>query len=623
VLPAHTVVRGAPGSAIDIVAATADGRAAVTQDADGNTRLWPTLDGSAEPIVLRIAAASELAIVQDGSQFLIASLDAAGGLELERVAQDGTLIHRGAFDHEIAIDQLAVTSHDLLALRADQTIEVIGSDGVSRGRLATPAGERTLSLATRGDRAIAIVQRGKDDHVRALDLAKLGWGEPLAKFHAVAARFALSPNGELLAFANTANSVLAIDLVTNEQRPVCALAVGSNETLGGVQQVPLGFIDDRTIACLAFGQVSWYPVTGSTATFVHVAPQPELVAFGGERQLSGEGMALGIAAQKSMQYLGYLAGDPTSMHASPLGMTLLHGNAPPLVLDRALAVKQELALAPAFDDALPLDSTHVLRSDAVPGKGFAISILELGAPRAEKITTSTDYAIHFDPAANLLAVAQDTHVVVYPYDTSHHRFGQATLLDGATGRVFVTDPARADGIAVVVVENRGGVADTVRVREYRARDIERSGGVVAARSYELGGDVIAVDRAARAYLSTGTTVQSYVAGDMHAALLVAKLELAGRPVIAPNEDATAALILGDHKMTMIESDGHVRWTVPVDNAVDAGWIAGEPFVRFAAGLAKVDARSGALRERRCGWQFALVTTKIESSGNAASVCDAE
>jgi len=174
-----------------------------------------------------------------------------------------------------------------------------------------------------------------------------------------------------------------------------------------------------------------------------------------------------------------------------------------------------------------------------------------------------------------------------------------------------------------VVENLGGVADSVRVREYRARDIARGGTASAARSYDLGGDVIAVDRAARAYLTTGTSVQSYVAGDLHAPILVAKLALAGRPVIAPNPEATAAIVLGDHRMILMESDGHVRWSVPIEGAVVAGWTEGVPFVRFAAGMATVDPRTGALRDRRCGWKFALVTTKIDNPGNAASVCDAE
>src|SRR3569623_1334021 len=292
---AHPVVHGAPGSAIDIIAATADGRAAVTQDGDGNTRLWPTLDGTAEPIVVRMATAS------------------------------------------------------------------------------------------------------------------------------------------------AASTVTTVDLVSNNQRVVCSLTASTAQPqTGAIQQLPLGFIDDRTLACFAFGQVSWYPIAGGAPTFVHVAPQPELVAFGGERELSGEGTALGIAAEKSMQYLGYVAGEPTSVHDSPLGLMFLHGSEPPLVLDRALAVKAEIPLAPAFDDALPIDDAHVLRSDPALGKGFELALAEPGIHRSTKITTSTEYAIHFDAAAKLLVAAQAAHVAAFPYDSTHPRIGAPTMLDGPPGREFVT-----------------------------------------------------------------------------------------------------------------------------------------------------------------------------------------
>jgi hypothetical protein len=606
------IIHGAHGNAIDIVAASADGRAAVTQDADGNTRLWPALDGTAEPIVLHIATAAELAIVRDGDDALVGSLDPAGGLQLVRVARDGTPRVRVGLT---GVGQLAATSHELLALRDDQTISVIAGDGASRGVLAAVPGERVVSLVTRGDRALAVVQRGADQHARAIDLEHLTWGDALATFHAVTPRFALSPNGEMLAMAIAPGTVAEVELTTNKQFGLCSG--------GRSAQLPLAYIDDATIACFAFGQVNWYPVAGGTATFVHDAAQPELVAYGGDQQISGEGQALGIARRHSMQYLGYAVTDPSTLHASPAGLVFLQDDVPVLVLDHTLAARREIALAPVFSDALPLDATHVLRSDAALGKGFTLSIVEPATKHTEKIATSTDYKIEFDPAAKLLAVPQTAQVAVLPYDPTHHRFGSPTVLEGGPGRVYLTDPDLADGIAAVVIENRGGVADNVRVREYRARDIDRGGIATAARGYDVGGDVIAVDRAARIYLATGSNVQSYIGGDHHAPILVAKAAFAGRPVIAPNLEATAVVVLGDNRMTLMDSDGHVRWSVAVTGAVDAGWVDGQPYVRFGSGLATVDVRTGALRERRCGWQFGLVTTKLERSGNAVSVCDAE
>lgn len=612
------IIHGAHGNAIDIVAASADGHTAVTQDAEGNTRLWPTLDGTVEPIVLRIAAAAELAIVRDGDDALVGSLDPAGGLQLVRVARDGTPRIRGGLT---GVEQLAATSHELLALRDDQTIEVIGGDGAARGELAAVPGERIVALVTRGDRALAVVQRGADQHARAIDLDHFTWGDPLATFHAVVPRFALSPNGEMLAMAIATGTIAEVELTTNKQYGLCA--GDSSSRVIATPQVPIAYIDDATIACFAFGQVTWYPVTGGPATFVHDAAQPELVAYGGDQQISGEGQALGIARRRSMQYLGYAVTDPSTLHASPAGLVFLHDGAPILVLDHTLAAQREIELAPVFSDALPLDATHVLRSDAALGKGFTLSIVELATKHTEKIATSTDYKIHFDPAAKLLAVAQTSQVAVLPYDPTHHRFGSPTVLEGGPGRVYLTDPDLADGIAAVVIENRGGVADSVRVREYRARDIDRGGIALAARGYDVGGDVIAVDRAARIYLATGSHVQSYVGGDHHAPILVAKTAFVGRPVIAPNPEATAVLVLGDNRMVLMDSDGHVRWSVAMTGVVDTGWVEGQPYVRFGSGLATVDVRTGALRERRCGWQFGLVTTKLERSGNAVSVCDAE
>lgn len=613
VIAPRPIIHGAHGNAIDIVAASADGRAAVTQDAEGNTRLWPALDGTAEPIVLHIAAAAELALVDDGEDMLVGSLDPAGGLQLVRVARDGTPRTRGALT---GVDQLAATSHELLALRDDQTIGVIGGDGAVRGQLAAVPGEHVVALVTRGDRAVAVVERTGKQHARAIDLEHLTWGDALATFRSSMPRFALSPNGEMLAMATRSGTIVEVDLTTDKQIPLC--------TGGPTPQLPLAYLDDLTIACFGFGQINWYPAaTGSAPSFAHDAAQPELVAFGGNQEISGEGQALGIARRQSMQYLGYGLTDPSALHASPVGLVFLHDGAPVLVLDQTLAAQRAIELAPVFSDALPLDATHVLRSDAALGKGFTLSIVEPASKHVEKVATSTDYKIQFDAAAKLLAVPQATHVVVLPYDPTHHRFGTPTVLDGDPGRVFVTDPDLADGIAAVVIENRGGVADNVRVREYRARDIDRGGVAVAARGYDLGGEVVAVDRAARVYLATGSNVQSYIGGDRHAPILVEKTAFPGRPVIAPNPEATAVLVLGDNRMILMDVNGRVRWSVAMSGAVDAGWVDGQPFVRFGSGLATVDVRTGALRERRCGWQFGLVTTKLERSGNAVSVCDAE
>src|SRR5215510_5560964 len=76
------------GETISLLAVTDDARAAVTADFGGALRLWPTLDGKREPVVLVGARARELAIARDGdgdgADLVVADLDAAGHLEILR-----------------------------------------------------------------------------------------------------------------------------------------------------------------------------------------------------------------------------------------------------------------------------------------------------------------------------------------------------------------------------------------------------------------------------------------------------------------------------------------------------------------------------------------------------------
>src|SRR5260221_4724678 len=57
---APTVIHAGHSAMIEIVAVTDDGRVAASQDAMGGTRLWPALDGSAEPIVVHMTAGRQL-----------------------------------------------------------------------------------------------------------------------------------------------------------------------------------------------------------------------------------------------------------------------------------------------------------------------------------------------------------------------------------------------------------------------------------------------------------------------------------------------------------------------------------------------------------------------------------
>ncbi|MGN6107612.1 MAG: hypothetical protein ACTHU0_21055, partial [Kofleriaceae bacterium] len=68
------------GATITALAISADGSAAVSADDLGGARLWPALDGSAEPRVVALPHTGALAIGAHPRGFAIAAIDDAGGL---------------------------------------------------------------------------------------------------------------------------------------------------------------------------------------------------------------------------------------------------------------------------------------------------------------------------------------------------------------------------------------------------------------------------------------------------------------------------------------------------------------------------------------------------------------
>ena len=84
---ASSSVRGAPhAGSIREVSVTDEGDAALSIDDAGTVRLWPSLDGTREPIPVAATAVARAAIVHDGDGWLVGLLDDAGSAHLLRYA---------------------------------------------------------------------------------------------------------------------------------------------------------------------------------------------------------------------------------------------------------------------------------------------------------------------------------------------------------------------------------------------------------------------------------------------------------------------------------------------------------------------------------------------------------
>lgn len=600
------VRHGSHGSVIDIIAATANGTAAVTQDATGNTRLWPALDGTVEPIVVRASAASELALVHD-ENFMIGSLDEAGDLELVIVTADGVERARKQVLRDGSVISIAAVSRWLLALRNDQTIEVIGVTG-DRGRIALPSGDRGVALAARNDHVVVIASTGTGAHAIPIEPAALTLGSASPAFTIEGRSFALSPDGKKLGVMGRADLVYAIDLaVGGEGQRTCQEDVNPSDGFFPsrvAQQVPIGFIDDTTISCLTFGMVKWFSLAKSGApVYSYAAAHPELIAYGGDVQLSGHGVAMGIAhRQGSMQYLGYRVPEAVLLRASPRGVVVEKPGAAPLVLDRALTATTRIGIDPRdYEDAVSIDERYALRTVARTD-GHEIILADTQTGEEHQVATSDDYHLKFEPATNLLAVQPDR---IAHYDPDSHAFDRSFTKLPASGDIYLVDPALAHAVIAVVVAPSGGHYHVVEV----GRDL------AVQTSYEVDGHVVHVDRAGRVYVATGSSVQVYAANKRVAELPTTAVTVATDP------EATHAVVIGGDRITMF--DGAVRrWSVPAQTAISAVWDHG-PVIRYASGLARLDLRTGRVRERGCGWVFELRVSPPELTGATESVCDAE
>src|ERR1700761_7718825 len=126
-----------PGGAIHALAITPDGSAALTGDASGATRLWPSLDGSQEPRVVAIDNAIALAIVRRSDGYLVGTVDDNHGLTLALLDGEGrTRAHRSIGGDPSVVEVRAVSA-GILAWTSDQKLTLYNLDGNASSTLAT------------------------------------------------------------------------------------------------------------------------------------------------------------------------------------------------------------------------------------------------------------------------------------------------------------------------------------------------------------------------------------------------------------------------------------------------------------------------------------------------------
>jgi hypothetical protein len=204
----------------------------------------------------------------------------------------------------------------------------------------------------------------------------------------------------------------------------------------------------------------------------------------------------------------------------------------------------------------------------------------------------------FERSTGIAALSGQIGTELVRYDPIDHSFGESMLiLTHGTGdwRTTLVDPAVAHGLVAVdfEIDRRSAFDSLDRIK------------IVELRASKTG----TIEAAAPRYVTSDEGASAFD---------VAPLEVAQARRTSP--DHTLVAELDADRLTVRAATGGVRWSRAVPGAIGVYWSTGARLVVYGQGVASVDAASGELLERRCGWRFGLWTTVVTAS-NTPGLCD--
>jgi hypothetical protein len=635
---------GAHGAEVVTLAATADGDAVVSADRTGGLRLWPTLDGTREPVVVQGPAVRALTLWRDGDGFAIGVLDAAGGVQVIRMRGDGAVRARTTLASELPALEIESTSEGVLVLRADQTIELVGSDGAVRTRLTPEPGTHVDALIARGDQVLALVLEDTQLHGQRIVIDHgARWGAATPKLPFKPAHAALSPDGALLAVSRPHNlHPQVIDVATGVARktPLCVTrqwphedgeSLDETELLRGDNPpVPVGFLSNTVVACSVMTGLTWWNVDGTPTDILvggfSLARVP--VAIGPRGLITGSGPGLAMASPSANHFLGYGLHDVSQVRTGG-GSLLLAGDQQSYLLDGELRERARIEIGRGgadWIDAVLLDERYVVtnvgRRSAARTATHQISVLDGVTHTAHQVLPfDSDRAkLAYEPATRLLATTEGTRAVLVRYDPVSHTFGAPLRLGNAivASELALLDPRQAGGVVALELDTTN---DGTLVGELVEADLDPARLAVPRTSYRVPGDVVAVDRAGRLYVHRAEDHDDVVV--YNHSKPGARLAGANGLTLRPNADGSQIAGFGGARVALFAADGTQRWDTARWSNADVRWTDdGQLLVVFGSAVASVDLATGVLAERHCGWGFGLSDQSPEVGRGAASMCDA-
>ncbi len=592
-------VHAAPhGASIRLVALTDAGDAALTADVLGLIRLWPALDGSREPIVVRAGPVRQLALGRDGGELVAALLDPAGGVELLRFGPGGGVIGRARVLHEPGYQELAWSGGVLLARGSDHAIAAIDARGAVRGRLVAEPGERIAAVLARGRAAIAAIEdreRGVVRAVRRIELAGgVRWGATLALPGSLGATLAISPSGRHLAGADAKTGELALLELAPAPRIV--------RTAGGAG-LPAGFLDDETLA-------------SRSGTLLSTAPGPDpgrtlrtghgMVGIGDGVAVNGHGASLVVAGVGEAWFLGYRHPPAGLLRRTGAAIRFSSGSRT-LWLDDRLQIVRQAPRSPMLVRELVVDDVRSIERHVVEQRGAdqreRTTLVDHATGRRLPLAPDPGDAVAYEPRTHTLATVVRGEVRRWRLDVATGAVEPAgrALRARREATIELIDPAEADGVVAVAYED---TFDFLHVEAF-VEPARGTGALAPAARITLADEgVIGSDR--RGSLWTVRRSGPKRITRLRAGRVVARFPVPEALRGGAIDPAGERLVMfGEREVVAFDAGGQEQWRSWTSGPRAGVFSAGGDrlFVSTMGGVIVLDAATGRELAASCGWEF--------------------
>ena len=616
------------GGPIQALALSPDGIAALTTDTLGGARLWSSFDGKQEPRILELPLARDIAISSRADGFTAVALDEVGGLYLAKLDASARVVSHTTLAPDPAFIGMAMSEVGLVAWRADQTVVLLDADGATKTQVTTRQGERIVTLAVAGSRAIAVLDRsGQHRRARWLTLEpKLDWGEWVDLKGDLTGNLdiALAPRGDRLALITRGETSATATVVALPTGKVLASQPFPQP------QAEIAFADEDHVAVGGRGVIEWFelgkPAAGYMATkttLVGASRAEALLGGGAGHAVSALNGDLVIATPTDTHFLGYEMITPRLAEVGPDGQLLVATAEDLMWLDKDLHVARSPALpfknAPAVVEMRWLGNSDWL----VESGGYGALQLELldGATGTSKMVRPQLHeaqVLSYEPSTKLVTLSFGARLAeVVRYDRAAHAFEPVAQVGKPNPYEQVllvpVAPKLARGTQLIEVRMR----DKSTIKWLRDPHALNSPSATAV----VDGPFAAADAAGNVYVwrpSATGQLELVVYSD---GKQVRTLPNTGPASLWPEPTGTRVVQTSQTSITMLDAAGKPVWVQPIATAQEALWLSdGAIGITTAGGVARLDPATGAVTAARCGWKFGLTGKLHPSPPNVEPLC---